>query len=66
MSANVVTLHPEFVKGEQVEKHIEDARVELGNGGFAALVGMAPLAVESLKVAVDQINAAIALLEPTN
>lgn len=66
MSATVVTLHPDFVKGEQVEEHIEAARAELGNGGFAAQIGMAPLAVEALKVAVEQINAAIALLETSD
>lgn len=41
MSATVVTLHPDFVRGEQIEEHIEAARAELGNGGFSALVGMA-------------------------
>jgi hypothetical protein len=52
---------------EHVESLLEEARSEIGNGGFAAQVHMDALAVEALTLARTRLTEAIdALTEPND
>ena len=64
MAENVIHLPtPDYRVFEQIEDHIESARAELGNAGFAALVSLTDLSIESLDVVSQHVNAARELLK---
>ncbi len=64
MAENVVHLPtPEHRVFEKIEEHLESARTELGNAGFAALVSLSDLSIEALDVVLEQVTAARELLD---
>jgi len=64
MAENVIHLPTsDYRDFEQIEDHIESARAELGNAGFAALVSLTDLSIESLDVVSQHVSAARELLK---
>jgi hypothetical protein len=64
MAENVVQLPiADDAVFETIEQHIESARTELGNAGFAALVSLTDLSIESLDVVSEHVDAARELLK---
>jgi hypothetical protein len=48
---------------DKIETHIETARAELGNAGFASAVGETALSLESLAIVAEHVQAACEALE---